>query len=398
MLCAPFKGLRPVRGRESEVIAPPYDVVNSAEAAQLAADRPYSFLHISHPEIDAREGADLYATASEALANLSEQGVLARDSTACYYVYRISTEDHVQTGVALAASVDAYIDNRIRKHEFTRPDKEDERAEHIDRLNAQTGPVLLVYAEQPQLDTMLQTLAAVPPDMDALLVGVRHQVWVVREAEQVRELDLALNDLPAMYIADGHHRSAAAARVCERRQRGDASEYFLAVAFPHTQMNILDYNRVVTDLNGLSSDGFLERVGQRFGVMPEAEPVRPHRPREFGLYLDAQWYRLVANDTDISDDPVKGLDASILSDGLLAPILGIHDPRRDARIDFVGGARGLDGLQRRVDEGDMVAAFSLFPTPMEALMAVADSGEVMPPKSTWFEPKLADGLLSYILE
>jgi uncharacterized protein (DUF1015 family) len=315
--------------------------------------------------------------------------------------------DHVQTGLVAAASVADYDSNRIRKHEFTRPDKEDDRVRQIEALNAQTGPVLLAHPDAPEVDEILARASAGAPDADVIASdGIRHSIWVIRDAAVLQRLTSLFDAMSALYIADGHHRSAAASRVAAARHAKNAHHtgeedynYFLSVIFPHRQMRIMDYNRVVKDLNGLSRDGFLARLTERFVVSLCAPRTRPSQRGEFCLYLPGQWYRLAIHPHLIpNDDPVARLDVSLLSDNLLGPVLGIRDLRRDKRIDFVGGIRGLEELERRVDSGEMAAAFALHATDMEDLMSVADAGEVMPPKSTWFEPKLADGLVSHALD
>jgi uncharacterized protein (DUF1015 family) len=389
------------------VIAPPYDVVTSEEARMLAAPRPASFLHISRPEIDLPPGTspyadEAYARGAENLAKLINTGVLVREAEPSFYVYRMVMQGHTQTGVAFAASVDAYNRNRIRRHELTRPDKENDRVRNIDTLNAQTGPVLLAYRNNPTLARLVDIAASAPPLFT--VVGpndVLHSVWRISASEEVGAIATALNALPALYIADGHHRSAAAARVAaQRKGKADASHnYFLAVAFPHDEMHILDYNRVVHDLNGMTPDTLLARIRASFMVMPAKAPVAPATTETFGMYLAGNWYELRLNPALVPrTDPVASLDVSLLQQHLLTPLLGIGDPRTDARIDFVGGVRGLVELARRVDSGNAAVAFSLHPTKMEQLMAVADAGELMPPKSTWFEPKLADGLLTHVLD
>jgi uncharacterized protein (DUF1015 family) len=407
-----FPGLRPAAGRAAEVAAPPYDVMNEAEARAMVEGRPWSFLHISRPEVDLPEGTDpyapeVYAKAAENLAKMQAEGVLVRDDKPCYYVYRLTMGEHVQIGLAAAASVEAYDANRIKKHEFTRPAKEDDRVRQVDALNAQTGPVFLVYPSTEGVDRTLAGISEGTPDMDVSAAdGVRHEIWVVDDAGIVADLTAAFDAMPALYVADGHHRSAAASRVGAARKaanpehRGDESyNYFLSVIFPHNQMQILDYNRVIKDLHGLEQQEFLARLAAAFTLEPSQAPVKPAAPAEFGMYLGGQWYRLRLNPELIpTDDPVARLDVSLLADNLIEPILGISDPRRDARIDFVGGIRGLAELEKRVDSGEMRVAFALYPTRMEDLMAVADAGEVMPPKSTWFEPKLADGLVSHVLD
>jgi uncharacterized protein (DUF1015 family) len=411
-LIRPFAGLRPAPSRAVEVAAPPYDVLSSEEARARAKDKPWSFLHISKPEIDLPAGTDpyaaaVYAKAAENLGKMLASGVLVRDASPCYYAYRLVMGSHTQTGLVATASVQDYNTNRIRKHEFTRPDKEDDRVRQIEALNAQTGPVLLAYPAAPVVDKLLEQASAETPDADITADdGIRHTLWVIRDQETINRLSATFNAMRALYIADGHHRSAAASRVAAARQAanpahsGDESyNYFLSVIFPHHQMKILDYNRVMTDLNDMGAETFLQRIGENFSVQPSATAVKPARSGEFGMYLPGQWYRLqIRAELIPANDPVGRLDVSLLQDHLIAPVLGIADPRRDKRIDFVGGIRGLAELEKRVDKDGMAVAFSMFATTMEALMAVADANEVMPPKSTWFEPKLADGLVSHVLD
>ena len=412
-LIKPLRGLRPVAGRSSDVVAPPYDVVDRAEAKALVQGRPWSFLHVSRPEIDLPDEVDpydpaVYAKGRENLDRMMAEGVLARDDTACYYAYRLTMGTHVQTGLVAGASVEAYDLGRIKKHEFTRPVKEDDRVRQIDTLNAQTGPVFLVYPANPVVDTMLRAVCEAAPDVDVTAPrdGVRHEIWKIADAGIIARLSAAFEAMPAIYVADGHHRSAAGSRVGNARRQANPAHtgeesynYFLSVIFPHDQMQILDYNRVVRDLNGMAADDFLALVGSAFDIELNAGPVKPAGPGEFGMYLEGQWYRLAIHADRVPvDDPVARLDVSLLQHNLIEPVLGIADPRRDERIDFVGGIRGLEALQKRVDSGQWAAAFALFPTTMQALMDVADAGEVMPPKSTWFEPKLADGLVSHVLD
>jgi uncharacterized protein (DUF1015 family) len=405
-LIRPFAGLRPVPARAGDVIAPPYDVLNSEEARQRAAGRPWSFLHISKAEIDLPEVTDpydasVYARAALNLQAMIEHGILQRDDQACYYVYRLIMGDHTQTGLVAVASVADYDTNRIRKHEFTRPAKEDDRVRQIEALHAQTGPVLLAYKSQAGIDQLIQSVTTHTPDVDLKADdGIAHTFWVVKDRAVIDELTAGFDGMEALYIADGHHRSAAASRVAAALEAGpdDMSGYFLSVIFPHNQMQILDYNRVVRDLNGLSVSELLENVATAFDVEEQRAAVSPSRPGEFGMYLAGRWYRLTINADRLSQDPVARLDVSLLAANLLEPVLGISDPRTDPRIDFVGGIRGLGELEKRVDSGEMAVAFSLFPTSMEDLMAVADAGKVMPPKSTWFEPKLVDGLVSHLLD
>ena len=411
-LIRPFTGLRPVARRAAEVIAPPYDVLNSEEARARAAGKTWSFLHISKPEIDLPVGTDphspaVYAKGKENFQKMLKEGVLGRESEPCYYVYRLIMGAHQQTGIVAAASVHAYDANRIRKHEFTRPDKEDDRVRQIEALNAQTGPVFLTYRRSAAIDAIVDKVTLGTPDVDiAADDGVQHTLWVLRGTHPIDVLTGLFDSMDCLYIADGHHRSAAASRVAAARRAknpqstgNESFNSFLAVIFPDNQMQILDYNRVVKDLNGLSRERFLQKVEMAFSVKPEAAMVKPVRPGEFGLRMKGQWYRLSIKPERIpADDPVRRLDVSLLQEHLIAPVLGIDDPRRDKRIDFVGGIRGLEELERRVDSGEMACAFSMFPTSIADMMAVADAGLVMPPKSTWFEPKLADGLVSQLLD
>jgi len=412
-LIKPFRGLRPVTGRADDVVAPPYDVVDRAEAKALVEGRPWSFLHISRPEIDLADEVDpydarVYAKGRENLDRMVAEGVLVRDDVPCYYAYRLTMGGHVQLGLVATASVEAYDHGRIKKHEFTRPVKEDDRVRQIDALNAQTGPVFLVYPANPVVDGILREVSAGPADVDvtAQRDGVRHEIWKIDQADTVAALTAAFDAMSALYVADGHHRSAAGSRVgnarraANPRHTGEESyNHFLSVIFPHDQMQILDYNRVVKDLGGKTPEQFLAAVADAFDVEPSAAAIKPACSGEFGMYLGGQWYRLrIHADRIPTDDPVARLDVSLLQNSLIQPILGIADPRRDDRIDFVGGIRGLGALQARVDSGQWAVAFALYPTTMQALMDVADAGEVMPPKSTWFEPKLADGLVSHVLD
>jgi uncharacterized protein (DUF1015 family) len=410
-LIKPFAALRPAPDRAADVAAPPYDVMSAAEARRMVVGRPWSFLHISRAEVDLPEEVDPYNAAvyAKSRANLDrmiDAGVLLPDPTPSYSIYRLTMGEHRQTGLVAAASIDAYDNERIKRHELTRPVKEDDRVRQIDALNAQTGPVLLACRARPDIDALLARLASVPAETDITAAdGVRHEIWPVADAAVLAELTAAFEGLDALYIADGHHRCAAASRVAAMRRAANPNHtgaepynFMLAVIFPHDQMRILDYNRVVKDLHGHGVDALVQRLSVVFAIEGAPGPVRPERPGEFGMYLGGHWYRMTLDPARIPyDDPVGRLDVSLLQDNLICPILGIQDPRRDDRIDFVGGIRGLEALAARVDSGEMAVAFALFPTRMEDLMAVADAGEVMPPKSTWFEPKLADGLASHLL-
>jgi uncharacterized protein (DUF1015 family) len=411
-LIRPFAGLRPAPGRAGEVIAPPYDVLSSDEARARAAGKPWSFLHISKPEVDLPVGTnpyapEVYAKAAENLGVMMRKGVLVRDPAPCYYVYRLMMDGHTQTGLVAAASIAEYETNRIRKHEHTQADKETDRVRQIDALNAHTGPVMVGYPNAPEVDEVLARCSVGTPDADATADnGVRHSLWVVRDTGIQHRLTQAFDAMPAIYIADGHHRSAAASRVAAARRAAnprhtgeESYNTFLTVNFPHHQMRILDYNRVVSGLNGMDAATFLKRVRENFSVQDSPRAVKPSRPGEFGLYVAGKWYRLaIRRELVPAGDPVARHDATLLSDHLLGAILGIKDLRRDKRIDYVGGIRGLAELEQRVNSGEMTAAISLYPTSMEDLMAVAEAGKVMPTKSTWFEPKLADGMVSLVLD
>ncbi len=409
VLC-PFAALRPLPEYAASVLAPPYDVVSVHEARAQAAGNPWSFLHVSRPEIDLPAGTDPYAPAVYAkgrqnFLRMIERGVLRRDRQPAYYIYRLIMGAHAQTGLAAVASVAAYGDGRIRKHEHTQPPKEEDRTRHMRALNAQTGPVALTYRQRPAIDVLMQSASSGDPETDVTTDdGVCHRLWPVRGRSEIYALRRAMEEVDVLYIADGHHRAAAALRIAaeqraaHRGERGHhAYEYFLAVSFPDNQMQILDYNRLVRDLNGLTPAEFLRRLHERFAVTPTVAAVKPAKAGELGMYLEGQWYGLTARPGPRPCDAADRLDVTVLSRTVLGPVLGITDLRRDTRIEFVGGVRGLQELERRVDSGDMAVAFSLFPTSLADVMAVADAGRIMPPKSTWFEPKLADGLVSHLL-
>ena len=409
-LLRPFPALRPAAGRAAEVAAPPYDVLDSDEARVMAEGRPWSFLHVSKPEIDLVPGTDVYspavyAKAAENFRRMIGEGVLVRDKAPAFYVYRLAMGGHVQTGVVGAAAIAAYEGGRIRRHELTRPSKEDDRVRQIEAVNAHTGPVMVAHRPDAGIKAILAEQAQGEPAADVNLAGVRHAIWAVSQPRAVAALQAAFDAVDALYIADGHHRSNAAVRVAKARRvagpaRADAwHESFLTVVFAADEMHILDYNRVVRDLNGLDAAALLRRIEEHFTVEPTAGEARPGKRREFGLYVAGRWYRLtLRGEPAAGGDAVANLDISLLTERLLTPVLGIGDPRLDPRIDFVGGIRGLGELARRVDGGGMAAAIAVHPTSMEDLMAVSDAGQIMPPKSTWFEPKLADGLTSLMLD
>jgi uncharacterized protein (DUF1015 family) len=408
-LIKPFRALRPAPGHAAEVLAPPYDVLSSAEARERAKGKAWSFLHVSKAEIDLPPATDpydrtVYAKAADNLKAMVAAGVLVRDAKPSYYVYRLTWRGHVETGLAAVASLADYATNRIRRHEHTTPAKEDDRVRQIEAVNAQTGPVMLGYPTAPQVDALLARSASGAAAFDITADdGVRHQLWVIDDDATIAALTQAIDALPALYIADGHHRSAAAERVAKARGGNGASGYFLTVMFPQNEMTILDYNRVLRDLNGHTPDALLAQLRKAYTVTPSARPVRPNAPGEVGMFLAGHWYRLTLKADAMakaqkSADPIERLPITLLTRNIIAPLFGVTDPRTDKRIDFVGGGRGLEELERLVSSGAFAAAFALYPTQMDDLMAVADAGAIMPPKSTWFEPKLADGAVSHVLD
>lgn len=412
-LIRPFNALRPRPELASRVAAPPYDVLNREEALAMAAGNEFSFLRINKPEIDVDPAIDafdprVYQRGAENLQRFIATGILRRDASPCFYVYKQVMGAHEQIGLVAAASVSAYEQNLIKKHEFTRPDKEDDRVNHIHTLGAQVGPVFLTYRAQPGIDALIAGIVTGTPEYDFVSEDDnRHVLWVVQESGMIAQLQAAFDQVDCLYVADGHHRSAAAQRVKDLRRLANPAHtgeesynFFSTVIFPHSQMQILDYNRVVKDLNGMDEDEFLRRLQLCFKVrVSPSGALKPRREHEFTMYIGGQWYVLEALEGLWDErDPVKRLDVSILQNNLLSPMLGIDDPRRDKRIDFVGGIRGLEALEKRVDSGECKAAFALYPTSIESLMAIADAGEVMPPKSTWFEPKLKSGLFVHVLD
>ena len=415
-LIKPFRGLRPSRVLAAKVASHPYDVLNRSEAYELAKDKPHSFLHINKPEVDIDEAVDVhdpsvYDKGRENLDRFIEEGTLQRDDEEMFYVYKQVMGTHEQIGLVAVASIDAYETNHIKKHEFTRPDKEDDRVFHMDALNAQVGPVFLTYKADGDVDRLMAQVVETTPEYDFEAEdGTQHTFWVVEDVALSANIEAAFADISTLYVADGHHRSAAAARVRHLHQErnpdhsGDESyNFFLVVLFPDDQVQILDYNRVVQDLQGASATDFQASLEANFHVEPsDLENAKPGKAGEFGFYTDGQWYKLRANANLLAgidnQDPVKRLDVSILQDSIFTLLLGIEDQRTDKRVDFVGGIRGLQELQKRVDSGQWQAAFALYPTSIESLMAIADAFEVMPPKSTWFEPKLKSGLIVHMLD
>jgi uncharacterized protein (DUF1015 family) len=410
----PFKGLRPKEEFAEKVSSPPYDVLSSDEARELVKENPYSFLHVVKPEVDLAPSIDLYdeqvyLKGKENLEKLRHEGYLQQDDQPCFYLYKLKMGDHVQTGLVAVASVEEYQCNKIKKHEHTRLDKEKDRAKHITILNAQAGPVFLTYRANERINALIEKAQSKQPVYDFTAEdGIQHTFFVIDDHQTIRAIQNGFAALDCLYVADGHHRSAAAARVRTARKETNKTHtgkeeynFFLTVTFPHDQMYIMDYNRVVADLNKRTAQEFMEKLGEKFEVEETGKTGNPHKPEQqhhFGMYLDGTWYRLIARSgTFDEDDPVRRLDVSILQENVLDPLLGISDPRKDKRISFVGGMRGLNELERLVDSKNCRVAFSLFPTSIEELMEIADAGKVMPPKSTWFEPKLRSGLITHLI-
>ncbi|MDP7051184.1 MAG: DUF1015 family protein [Verrucomicrobiota bacterium] len=397
----PFRALRPRPEQAGAISAPPYDVLSTEEARAMASDNPLSFLYVSKPEIDLPQGTDPYAPevygkGQENFTRLQAEGILAQNEVPAFYLYRQVMGDHSQTGLVALADCAQYESGEIKKHELTRPAKEDDRVRHMEALNSQTGLVFLTYRAQDAIDKFVAERTVAEPDYDFTAVdGVRHTAWTVDDDDDVSFLRDAFARVDALYIADGHHRSAAAARVSKARHGSGGSDVFITVIFPDHQMQILAYNRVVKDLNGLSQDGFLVKLGDIFEFKDEGQPQAKN---ELALYLDGQWRLLKFKPEYTRDGTAEdSLDVALLQHHVLTPILGIDDPRTSSCIDFVGGIRGTDELEKRVDKQGWACAFSLHPTSIADLLAVADGGGLMPPKSTWFEPKLRDGLFCHNL-
>ena len=404
----PFRALRPQPQLAGQVASLPYDVLNTQEARQAANGNPNSFLHITKSEIDLSDETNpydnsVYETARTNLSAFISREVLFRESKPCYYLYQLTMQGRSQTGIVALSSIDEYERDLIKKHEYTRPDKELDRIRHISVSGAQTGNVFLAYRAQSDIDELIANWTKVKsPVYDFTAPDqIQHTIWVINDDPTIATItELFATKIPCTYIADGHHRAASAAKVRQNLAGDipDGANYFLTTLFPSNQLRILDYNRLVTDLNGHTEGELLEGIKANFQVEPVGlEMVLPSAPHVFGMYLNKQWYKLVAKPGTFRQDPIGQLDVTILQENLLHPLLGIGDQRTDKRIDFVGGIRGLAELERRVNSGDMAIAFSLFPVTTEQLFAIADSGQVMPPKSTWFEPKLRDGLLTHLI-
>lgn len=406
-IISPFKALRPRANLAAKLASRPYDVLNSEEAKLEAAENPYSFLHITKAEIDLLEEIDIHAEAvyqkaAENLENFRRQGILFREEKPCYYLYQLLMDGREQTGIVCLSSLKDYDQGRIKKHEFTRPEKEEDRINHIAKTGAQTGNVFLAYRNIDAIDELVESWKAshnIAYDFTAE-DQIGHRIWIIDDEKTIKAItELFQDQVPATYIADGHHRAASASRVRERLQNAAPdADYFLTTVFPDNQLRILDYNRVVKDLNGLNPDELLEKIRENFTVSSATQAVAPKMLHQFGMYLQGKWYLLEANpDCYDEEDPIEVLDITILSRLILEKHLGIMDQRTDKRIDFVGGIRGLKELEKRVNSGEMAVAFSLYAVSLEQLFDIADSGNVMPPKSTWFEPKLRDGLLTHLI-
>jgi uncharacterized protein (DUF1015 family) len=413
MLIKPFNAIRPAAAMAREVSCLPYDVMNRSEAMRMAEGKPHSFLHVIRSEIDLDPEVGSYNTAvyekaAKTLREMQEEGVLIKDSAPAFYLYRQIMDNRSQLGIVACFSIDDYLNDIIKKHELTRPEKEEDRIRHFDFCNAHTEPVFLTHRSSEPLTALLKSFAKNhAPEYDFITEdGIAHTLWVVNDAETIQEIqDIFLKDIDCVYIADGHHRSASSAKIgLQRREKqkdldpDDPSQFMMAVSFPQEDLLIMEYNRVVKDLNGLSPEEFLTRVSAHFELTPVDQAYEPESKHHFGMLLEGQWYHLTAKShTYDESDIIAQLDVSILQNWLLQPILGINDPRTDKRIDFVGGIRGIGELEQRVEK-DMKLAFCLFPTTIEDLLQVADEQKIMPPKSTWFEPKLRSGLFIHSLE
>lgn len=397
----PFAALRPKPELASRICELPYDVISSDEARRMAAGNSLSFLHVSKPEIDLPPATDIYdasvyAKGCENFQRLISDGALRQDDKPCFYLYRQVMGNHSQVGLVAAASCQEYLAGIVKKHELTRPDKEDDRVRHVEALSSQTGPVFLTYRSVASLDDLFAKKVTEQPDVDFTAKdGVRHTSWVISDALTIQTIEQAFARIPYLYIADGHHRSAAAARVFQSRKGSGESAGFLTVIFPHDQMQILPYNRVMKDLNGLTPEVLLQKLDAVF-ILKEAGAPQPTRKHELGFYVGGTWRTLNFRPSFAStNDPIEKLDVTLLQKYVLAPLFGIADPRTSKRINFVGGIRGTAELEKLVDSGDYACAFSMFPTSIEDLMAIADAGGIMPPKSTWFEPKLRDAMFCH---
>jgi uncharacterized protein (DUF1015 family) len=401
----PFNALRPQSALAKQVAARPYDVLNSEEARAESKDNPFSFLHVTKSEIDFPEGIDIHSTivydkANENLNRFIKEGILFQEKKPCYYIYQLVMNGRSQTGLVCISSVEDYFNDVIKKHEFTRPEKEKDRIEHMLAIKAQTGNVFMAYRDVAEVNELINDWKkSQKPVYDFIADdSIQHTIWVIDEDNIINSItQLFQAKVPNTYIADGHHRAASAAKVSRQLKGNENATYFLTTIFPASELAILDYNRVIKDLNNLSREEFLKKLEIDFSIEKTNQPFSPKQMHQFGMYLDQQWYKLASKKGTYTTDPIGVLDVTILSNNILDKILGIKDQRTDKRIDFVGGIRGLSELEKRVNSGEMKLAFSLPPVSIQQLFDIADSGEVMPPKSTWFEPKLRDGLLTHNL-
>ncbi len=401
----PFKALRPQKEIAAMLASPPYDVLNSEEARTAALNNPVSFLHVTKSEIDLAAGIDthskeVYQKAKENLQQFIKNDFLATEVKACYYIYQLVMNGRSQTGLVCVSSVEDYFNDIIKKHEFTRPEKEKDRIDHMRTIEAQTGNVFLAYRDVMEVNALINGWKATrKPEYDFTADdGIQHSIWIVDADNVINSItQLFSTNVPFTYIADGHHRCASAAKVSKELPNSEEAKFFLTTIFPASQLAILDYNRVVKDLNDHTEEEFISALQEDFTITHSMEAVRPSTLHEFGMYLDSNWYILSARKGTYTNDPIGVLDVTIFSNNILKKLLGIKDQRTDKRIDFVGGIRGLKELEKRVDSGEMKVAFSFFPVTINQLFDIADSGNVMPPKSTWFEPKLRDGLLTHMI-
>jgi len=401
----PFKALKPKQELAEQVASRPYDVLNSQEAKKEAAGNNYSFLRVTKSEIDLPDGIDIHSQQvyDKAKANLElfiQNGTLYHEEKPCYYIYQLVMNGKSQTGLVCVSSIEDYFNDVIKKHELTRPEKEKDRIDHMQTIRAQTGNVFLAYRDVMEINALINGWKAKnKPEYDFTASdGIQHTVWVINRDDVINSItNLFATKVPNTYIADGHHRAASAAKVSKQLPDSADAKYFLTTIFPESQLAILDYNRVVKDLDDLTTEEFIGALQEDFMITYSPEPVKPAVLHEFGMYLEDEWYILTAREGTYRNDPIGVLDVTILQKNVLDKILDIEDPRTDTRVDFVGGIRGLEELEKRVNSGEMAAAFSLYPVTIEQLFAIADSGKVMPPKSTWFEPKLRDGLLTHLI-
>ena len=410
-LVLPFKAIRPQRQYAAQVAALPYDVMTREEARKAVAGNDLSFMHVEKSEIDVPEGTRsddelIYRTAKNNFTRMREKGIVLQEKFPCFYIYRQQMGSQIQTGIVGVMSAVEYDAGKIKKHELTRKEKEEDRIRHVDTVNAQTGPVFISYMARPRINAIVKEIVAGNPEYNFTAEdGIIHTAWVVADAGQIEQIKKEFLQVDTLYIADGHHRAAAAATVARKRRKLDnaagsinESDMVLAVLFPHDQLKVMDYNRAVKDLNGLTQEKYLEKIAASFTVNKYFAAKSPQQLHDFGMYLGGRWYKLTIKDGmyDVKD-PVASLDAAILQDHLLTPVLGISDLRTDDRIKFIGGIRGMSELEKLVDKDGFAVAFSLYPTTMEQIMHVADAGVIMPPKSTWFEPKLRSGMFVHDL-